>query len=359
MSKNKKTIFNPLWLEDDEFKSWLCSSKESDKARCKLCKKDFELSNMGRQALISHASGKRHKEIDIKIKAFFNPKKKDLVQNKENECKETSIESSSSEVKTSSSSKVQATIEPAINNVEHTKAEILWTLKATSAGYSNNSCTNNAELFQLMFPDSKIAQSFKLGPTKLKYLTNFGIAPHYKSALLDNVRNSPCHVISYDESLNLKTQSSEMDLLVRYFDEIELKVKTRYLDSQFLGHGTSTDLKRNFDDAVKELDPNKLIQVGMDGPNVNLKLLQMIQDERSANEQHQLIDIGSCGLHTIHNAFKNGAENTDWALKKTLKGSYQIFHNSPARREDFQTITSVNDFPQSFCATRSVLCQEN
>ena len=278
MSKNKKTIFNPLWLEDDEFKSWLCSSKESDKARCKLCKKDFELSNMGRQALISHASGKKHKEIDIKIKAFFNPKKKDLVQNKENECKETSIESSSSEVKTSSSSKVQATIELATNNVEHTKAEILWTLKATSAGYSNNSCTNNAKLFQLMFPDSKISQSFKLGPTKLKYLTNFGIAPHYKSVLLDNVRNSPCHVISYDESLNSKTQSSEMDLLVCYFDETELKVKTRYLDSQFLGHGTSTDLKRNFDDAVKELDPNKLIQVGMDGPNVNLKLLQMIQD---------------------------------------------------------------------------------
>ena len=359
MSKKKKTIFNPLWLEDDEFKSWLCSSKESDKARCKLCKKDFELSNMGRQALISHASGKKHKEIDIKIKAFFNPKKKDLVQNKENECKETSIESSSSEVKTSSSSKVQATIELAINNVEHTKAEILWTLKATSAGYSNNSCTNNAELFQLMFPDSKIAQSFKLGPAKLKHLINFGIAPHYKSASLDNVRNSPCHVISYDESLNSKTQSSEMDILVRYFDETELKVKTRYLDSQFLGHGSSTDLKRNFDDAVKGLDPNQLIQVGMDGPNVNLKLLQMIQDDRSANEQHQLIDIGSCGLHTIHNAFKNGAESTDWALKKTLKGSYQIFHNSPARQKDFQTITSVNDFPQSFCATRFALCQEN
>ena len=34
----------------------------------------------------------------------------------------------------------------------------------------------------------------------------------------------------------------------------------------------------------------------MDGPNVNLKLLKMIQTERSENEQHQLIDIGSCGL---------------------------------------------------------------
>ena len=76
MSKNKKTIFNPLWLEDDEFKSWLCRSKESDKARCKLCKKDFEISNVGRQALISHASGKKHKEIDIKIKLFSIQKRK-------------------------------------------------------------------------------------------------------------------------------------------------------------------------------------------------------------------------------------------------------------------------------------------
>ena len=66
-----------------------------------------------------------------------------------NKCKETSIECSSSEVKTSSSSKVQATIELAINNVEYTKAEILWTLKATSAGYSNNSCTNNARTFSI------------------------------------------------------------------------------------------------------------------------------------------------------------------------------------------------------------------
>ena len=49
----------------------------------------------------------------------------------------------------------------------------------------------------------------------------------------------------------------------------------------------------------------------MDGPNVNLKLLKMIQTERSENEQRQLIDIGSCGLHTIQNSFKTGAQSTD------------------------------------------------
>ena len=207
MSKIKKTIFNPLWLEEDEFRSWLCSARQNDKAKCKLCKKEFELSNMGRQALISHASGMKHKDIDKKIKAFFQPTKK-IVENKENSSSSIDIEcegkydDSSSKAKASSSSKVQATIELVINNAEHTKAEILWLLKSTSAGYSNNSCVNNAELFRSMFPDSKIAQSFKLGSTKLKHLTNFGIAPHYKSVLLERVKDSSCYVISYDESLN-------------------------------------------------------------------------------------------------------------------------------------------------------------
>ena len=101
------------------------------------------------------------------------------------------------------------------------------------------------------------------------------------------------------------------------------------------------------------MDANKLIQVGMDGPDVNIKLLKMIQAERSENKQHQLIDIGSCDLHTIHNAFKTGAESTGWGMKKKpLKGAYQIFHDSTTRREDFLTVTNTNQFPQSFCATR-------
>ena len=91
----------------------------------------------------------------------------------------------------------------------------------------------------------------------------------------------------------------------------------------------------------------------MDGPNVNIKLLKMIQAERSENE-HQLIDIGSCGLHTIHNAFKTRGESTGWGMKKILKRVYQIFHDSPAKREDFLTVTNTTQFTQSFCATRFV-----
>ena len=86
---------------------------------------------------------------------------------------------------------------------------------------------------------------------------------------------------------------------------------------------------------MSDLDPNELFQVGKDGPNVNIKFLQLIQQDREENQQHGLINIGSYGLRTIHNAFKIGAEQTDWKMKKIIKGAYQILHDSPVRREDY------------------------
>ena len=219
---------------------------------------------MGRQALVSHYSGKKHKEVDVKLKTFFQSKK----QTERDSIKSSQLES---EKPRACSSKTQSSIELVINTSEHSKAEILWKLQSISAGCSNNSCSDNAGLFQHMFADSEIAKSSQLEPSKIKYLTNFGIAPYYKSVVLERIKECPCFVISYDENLNPVIQTCEMDLLACYFDETEERVKTRYLDSQFLGHGTSNDLKKNFNESVKVLNVNKLIQVGIDDPNVNIK----------------------------------------------------------------------------------------
>ena len=70
---------------------------------------------------------------------------------------------------------------------------------------------------------------------------------------------------------------------------------------------------------------------------VYLKFLEKRKRDCLENEQHELIIIGSCGLHTIHGAFKTGAESTSWNIRKTLHGSYQILHDSSARRDDFET----------------------
>ena len=89
----------------------------------------------------------------------------------------------------------------------------------------------------------------------------------------------------------------------------------------------------------------------MDGPSVNLKFLQKVQDDRVENEQPALIDIGNCGLHAVHGAFKCGAQSLGWKLKDILSGSYQILHDSPARRDDYQSVTDSVIYSLKFSGT--------
>ena len=144
-----------------------------------------------------------------------------------------------------------------------------------------------------------------------------------------------------------------MDIVVRYFDT-DSKVVVRYLDSSFLGYGTHLDILRDFNEAAANLNPSKIFQVSMDGPSVNWKFLEKLTNERKDKDFHQLIDIGSCGLHIIHGAFKNGAETSELNLKETLKGTFQLFYNTPARREDFESVTETSVYPLFFCATREI-----
>ena len=88
----------------------------------------------------------------------------------------------------------------------------------------------------------------------------------------------------------------------------------------------------------KEFDGNKLLQISMDGPNINLNFLNDIAKDHVANEQHKLIFIGTCGLHVMHGAFKTGAKSTDWKMKKILKAAFQILNDSPSRHEDNKSI---------------------
>lgn len=97
----------------------------------------------------------------------------------------------------------------------------------------------------------------------------------------------------------------------------------------------------------------QLLSVGMDGPNVNFKLLDLLQKEHA--ELHggtQVIMVGSCGLHTLHNAMKAGF--TAWQLEKLLRAMHFLFYNVPARREDFTNLTRSSCFPLSFCGHRWV-----
>ena len=53
-------------------------------------------------------------------------------------------------------------------------------------------------------------------------------------------------------------------------------------------------------------EPDLLLQVGMDGPNVNLKFEKDLAHQISDSYGVSYINLGSCGMHQTHNTFRKG-----------------------------------------------------
>ena len=90
----------------------------------------------------------------------------------------------------------------------------------------------------------------------------------------------------------------------------------------------------------------------MYGPNVNFKFYKEFIAKNKENIFHSLIDIRSCSLHTVHGTFRTGTEKTDWNLEEALKGAFHTFHDTPARRDDYESITGSKIYPLYFCSAR-------
>ena len=110
----------------------------------------------------------------------------------------------------------------------------------------------------------------------------------------------------------------------------------------------------HFNKGIQDLQPvmKNLLQISMDGPNVNWKFHSMIQKQIEREYNKNLINIGSCGLHILHNAFKAGAVATKWEVSSFLSSLYHLFKDSPARREDFKNATGSATLPLKFVSHR-------
>ena len=142
-----------------------------------------------------------------------------------------------------------------------------------------------------------------------------------------------------------------MDLIISFWDDDNM-VKVQYLGSSFFGHSTAKDLMTQFEEVTNKVALEKLYQISMDRPKVNLKFYREVEAKRTEILYHSLTDMGTCSLH--HRAVKSGVESTSWSIKNILKGGFNLLHDSPARREDFQVVTKSNVYPLYFFATRWV-----
>ena len=182
-----------------------------------------------------------------------------------------------------------------------------------------------------MFPDSTIAKGFQLSETKCHYLTVFGLGPYVQSVLFDNIKACSYYSILFDESLNQKMQK-KMDFLIRTWQHNE--VHTRYLTSVFIGHGTAFHLKEELNKVLSTVGLSKLLQISMDGPSVNWKMFEEFTQETELNQN--VMNMGSCGLHIVNEAFLTGVKASDWEVDSFLSSLYYLFADSPARREDYE-----------------------
>ena len=96
---------------------------------------------MGRQALVSHASGKKYEFHDSRVQMFIKPatvkQKSSSVDSSQSASTQSSGSQSSNDKETIAK---QSTLDLVVRNSETVKAEIIWVLKCLASGYSNNSC---------------------------------------------------------------------------------------------------------------------------------------------------------------------------------------------------------------------------
>ena len=156
------------------------------------------------------------------------------------------------------------------------------------------------------------------------------------------------YLLMFDESANKTTQTKQMDIHLRLWQDDH--VTSRYLSSTFHGHSSATDMLRKIttcltdnlvqkittcltDNSVQKITTcltdnsvsvSKVVQLWMDGPNVNLKLHALMDDKLCSETEGALalLSVGLCGLHTVHNAFKAGAKASEWGIDDILSSLY-------------------------------------
>ena len=113
------------------------------------------------------------------------------------------------------------------------------------------------------------------------------------------------------------------------------------------------DLFKNVTNASDTMFQDKIIQIFIDGPSVNLKVYSDATKDRNEKGLARLVDIDTTGgLHTKHGATMYGAERSEWKLKSIMKLSFNTLCNSLARRKDYGNSTGLHVYPVPFCTTR-------
>lgn len=315
-TQKRKTKFNSDWrslLNDsnEKFGLWLKKGSSDYFGYCALCRTEFAVDKAGISQVKSHEKSEKHK------KRMKEQQSNTLIGGG------------------------FVLDEGSMDSGELTmKAEIIWLLKEAKNDIpflANFGCSST---LAAMFPDSAIAQRIRISPAKSSYVIRFGIGPHCRDMLDKDVGAAVGYSLMFDETTSVQVVK-QMDLLVRYWSESADEIVTRFMDSLQFGHAPAEKVVRELLDVIDNhnLQLQKMITCGRDGPNVNKKIMRLLDQNRCEKGGSKLVDVGPCILHVVHNGFRAGfvvferVEDLIVDLNEWFNTSY-----SACRREDYELI---------------------
>jgi hypothetical protein len=96
----------------------------------------------------------------------------------------------------------------------------------------------------------------------------------------------------------------------------------------------------------------KLVQVSMDGPNVNWSFLSKLKTHLLIEpDSSTIINTGSCALRIVRAAFKVGHKESRWKIDTLLYSLFLLFKDSTVRPAKYAELTGSEQFFR-FCCHR-------
>ena len=224
----QKTKFSEAWLNtvdsnDDQVSQWCRKGKDEYHGYCFFCNADIKCDNGGKVQLLKHCTQKKHKD------AMKHAKNK-------NQAKLTAFTTTNPEVPSSSSSIQSKSVGLFTVSDATLEAEIYWLAKVASSNYSLRSTDHIGDLFRAMFPDSKIAEKFKLSRTSASYMIGQGLSPHFTQVLIADLSASELPFsVHFDETTSSQVKK-QMDITLRYWSPKHGEIWTGFYTSLFFGH---------------------------------------------------------------------------------------------------------------------------
>ena len=177
-----KTRFNSSWLTSidvngQRLTEWCRAGTDEHHGYCRFCDIDIKCDNAGKSQLLQHARREKH------ISAI-----KSVVDRSQTKLFVALPPATSSAASCSSSS--DKTLTTINYNDAVLKAQIYWLAKVSLCNYSLRSIDHVGDMLRAMFPDSRIAQEFKLSRTSASYMIADGLGPYFKAVLCADITAS-------------------------------------------------------------------------------------------------------------------------------------------------------------------------